>query len=268
MAGTRLCLSCRTRLAEALARLPALYQECGERHFRSRTPAWAKPPAPSRHPVAALHASAADVRRAVLGVLASWAGLTVGVTGAHPPRRTVGDLCAFLHGRLGFLVRHPAAGDFAAEMADIFARAKRVARPEEMGRVVVGPCVEAGCGGRLIARPARDRRHPSRVSCDADPTHSWSGPEWLSPGHRVDAAPTVGPTLVAESSPDAPSVPVAAPARGPRWLSPADITALWGIPRGSVYRLASEQRWERRRSAGRTYYAAEDVRRALAHTGD
>ncbi|MGY1456695.1 hypothetical protein [Streptomyces sp. SS8] len=268
VAGTRLCLSCRTRLAEALARLPALYQECGERHFRAHTPAWARPPAPCRHPVATLHASAADVRRAVLGVLACWAGLTVEATGARSPRRTVGDLCAFLHSRLGFLVRHPAAGDFAAETADILARAERVARPERAGRVVVGPCVEAGCGGRLTARPARDRRHPSRISCDADPAHSWSGPEWLSLGRRIDALPTAGPAPAAEPSPDAPSTPVPAPVRGPRWLSPADVTALWGIPRGSVYRLASEQRWERRRSAGRTYYAADDVRRALASTGD
>ncbi|MEU6083133.1 hypothetical protein [Streptomyces sp. NPDC047108] len=268
VAGTGLCLACRARLAEALVRLPALHQECGERHFRAHTPAWARPPAPCRHPVSTLHASAADVRRAVLGVLASWAGLTAAATGARPPRRTVDDLCAFLHRQLGFLARHPAVGDLAAELADLQARAERVARPDQAGHVVVGPCVETGCGGSLTARPARDRRHPARVSCDADPGHSWSGAEWPSLGRRMDAAPAA---RLAPAAPS-PAVPGAAaasaPAGGPRWLSQEDVTALWGVPRGSVYRLASEQRWERRRAAGRTYYAADDVRRALARTGD
>jgi hypothetical protein len=266
VAGTSLCLNCRTRLSEALLRLPALYQECGERHFRARTPAWATPPTPRQQPVSTLHAPAADFRRAVLGVLASWAGLTVQTTGARAPRRAVDELCAFLHGHLGFLVRHPAAAELAAEVADVHDRAERVARPEQAGHTAVGPCVAAGCGGRLTARPARDRRDPARVRCDTDPAHSWSGPEWLTLGRRTETAPAAHSDAAQEHSAAAPSV--TAPARGRRWLSQPDVTALWGVPRGSVYRLASEQRWERRRLAGRTYYAADDVRRTLAHTGD
>ncbi|WP_433544700.1 hypothetical protein ACQPZG_05580 [Streptomyces sp. CA-294286] len=253
MTGTSLCLHCRSRLAEALSRLPALYRQCEERHFRAPAPAWAKPPGPRRHvPVATLHAPAADARRAVLGVLASWAGLTVQSTGARAPRREVGELCAFLHRNLGHLVRHPAAGEFAAEVADVHSRAERIALPpQEAPATAVGPCVMTGCGGRLTARPARDRRDPARVRCDTDPAHTWSGPQWLSLGGRTENA----------------TVP-AAPARVPRWLSQPDVTALWGVPSGSVYRLASQQRWERRRLGGRTYYAADDVRRALTRTGD
>ncbi|MGD9483607.1 hypothetical protein WDH52_10145 [Streptomyces sp. TRM70308] len=266
VAGTSLCPSCRARLHEALVRLPALYRECGERHFRTPAPSWARPPGPSRRPVSTLHASAADVRHAALGVLASWAGLTAELTGARPPRRTAAELCGFLRDHLAVLVRHAAAGEFAAEAADVLARVEGVARPEEAGRVVVGPCVADGCGGRLTARPPRRRRDPARVSCDADPAHSWSGPEWLSPGRREGTAPA--PRRAGGEPAARPAAPAPVPpTRGPRWLSPADVTALWGIPRGSVYRLASEHRWARRRSAGRTYYAAEDVRSALAATG-
>ncbi|WP_406396975.1 hypothetical protein [Streptomyces uncialis] len=261
--GTVLCLTCRTRLADALARLPALYQECGERHFRARTPAWAEAPGPRRPPTGPLHVPACDVRHAVLGVLACWAGTTVQKTGVRAPRRAVGDLCVFLHRNLGFLVRHPAAGEFAAEVADVRDRAERVARPERTGRTAVGPCAEPGCAGRLTARAARDRDDPARVTCDTDPAHTWSGPEWLSLGRRLQTADTSGERPAAPRAP----LPTAAVAvRTPRWLRQEDVTALWGVPRGSVYRLASEQGWERRRLDGRTYYAAEDVRRALVRT--
>ncbi|MBL3808341.1 helix-turn-helix domain-containing protein [Streptomyces sp. BRB081] len=264
VAGTRLCLGCRTRLAETLRRLPELYRECGERHFRTPAPAWAERPTPRRHTASTLHATAADVRHRLLGVLASWAGMAVESTGARPPRRAVGDLCAFLHGQLGFLVRHPAAGEFATEVAEAHAGVLRVARPESaVARTVLGRCAAAGCGGRLTARPARDRDDPARVECETDPAHSWSVWEWLARTQPTDAVPDAA--LPDAALPD--RGPRPAPAAVPRWLSQADVTALWGVSRGSVYRMASEQRWERRRLGGRTYYAADDVRRALTDSG-
>ncbi|NJQ03819.1 hypothetical protein [Streptomyces zingiberis] len=265
--------------------MPRLYHECGERHVRPHTPAWERPPSPARRPSGGpLHAPAADVRRAVLGVLASWAGLTVRETGSRPPRRTVAELCAFLHGHLALLVRHPAAGELAAEVTALRDRAERVARPGEARRVVVGTCREAGCGGTLTARPARDRRQPARVRCEADPAHSWSGPEFLSPvrrpgpaghpppGRGTDAAgagPEGAPReSAAGGTPDgaSPAGPTG-PGNGPRWLSPAEITALWGVPSGSVYRLAGEHGWTRRRGGRRVRYAAEEVLRTLAPRG-
>lgn len=262
VSGTRLCLGCRTRLAETLRRLPELYRECGERHFRTPAPAWAERPTRRRQAVSTLHATAADVRHRLLGVLASWAGMAVESTGARPPRRAVGDLCAFLHGQLGFLVRHPAAGEFATEVAEAHAGVLRVARPDSVGRTVLGPCEAAGCGGRLTARPARGRDDPARVECEADPAHSWNVSEWLA---RVQRAATVADALPGAAPPDGGEQP--ARAAVPRWLSQPDVTALWGVSRGSVYRMASEQRWERRRLGGRTYYAADDVRRALTDSG-
>jgi hypothetical protein len=49
-----------------------------------------------------------------------------------------------------------------------------------------------------------------------------------------------------------------------RWLSAANISHLWSIPTGSVYRLASEQRWRRRSQARRTYYHETDVLHAFS----
>lgn len=49
-----------------------------------------------------------------------------------------------------------------------------------------------------------------------------------------------------------------------RWLSAMDISRLWAIPSGTVYRLANEQGWRRRSRARRTYYQEVDVQ----HTFD
>jgi DNA-directed RNA polymerase specialized sigma24 family protein len=43
----------------------------------------------------------------------------------------------------------------------------------------------------------------------------------------------------------------------------AEISTIWGVPRGTVYRYAHERRWRRYVERGRTYYLAEDVIRAL-----
>ncbi|MEV0325626.1 hypothetical protein AB0H63_04130 [Micromonospora echinospora] len=233
--GSPLCPTCATRLGQALRRLPALYRQCGERHLPSRAPAWQRPPRAGRPgPTGPLHAGATDARHAIETVLASWAGLTAQATGAPPPRRIVADLSRFLLDRLDFLLRHPAAGDLAAEVAALVTEAERVLHPER-GRHL-GSCVVPGCEGRLTGGRQPD---PLRVTCDADATHEWNGPEVLSlpSGKRAPQEPP--------------------------WLSAAGITALWGVPRGSVYRLASENGWRRQRRAGRTYYATEDVRRTL-----
>ncbi|NED24766.1 hypothetical protein G3I37_07630, partial [Streptomyces anulatus] len=55
----------------------------------------------------------------------------------------------------------------------------------------------------------------------------------------------------------------AAGAPATRWLAPQDVSLLWRVPLGSVYRLASEQSWRRERRGGRSYYDEQDVRRTL-----
>ncbi|MBA6437044.1 hypothetical protein H3T12_21670 [Streptomyces sp. GMR22] len=46
------------------------------------------------------------------------------------------------------------------------------------------------------------------------------------------------------------------------WLTAADISRLWGMAPGSVYRLANEGNWRRQRRGRKMYYHAGDVQRA------
>nr|ACN39741.1 SibR [Streptosporangium sibiricum] len=234
-AGSPLCPACVARLGRDLRRLPSLYQQCGERHPHSTAPAWQAPPRAGRPgPTVPLHAGATDARHAIETVLASWAGMIAQATGAAPPRRVVADLARFLLARFGLLQRHPAAGDLAAEVAVLVADAERVLRPER-GRPL-GGCVVPGCKGRLTGGTQPQNL---QVTCDADAAHRWDGPEVL---------------MMRDGTP--------APAEAV-WLDASAITALWGLSRGSVYRLASENGWRRRRRDGRTHYAADDVRSTL-----
>ena len=234
-AGFPLCPACVARLARDLRRLPSLYQRCGERHVHSPVPAWQAPPRAGRPgPSVPLHAGATDVRHAIETVLASRAGMVARATGAAPPRRIVPDLVRFLLARLGMLERQPAVSELAVEVAVLVADAERVLRPPR--RRHLGGCVVPGCAGRLTGDTEPESL---QVACDADAAHRWDGPEVLMMG---EAAPVPGEKV---------------------WLDAGGITALWGVSRGSVYRLASENGWRRRRRDGRTHYAADDVRRTL-----
>jgi hypothetical protein len=82
---------------------------------------------------------------------------------------------------------------------------------------------------------------PTEIRCDVDPCHSWLEHQWMQLSHRMGMAPSIGTATTT------------------RWLSAADISRLWDIPTGSVYRLASEQQWRRHNQAHRTYYHAGDV---------
>ncbi|MFF8608941.1 hypothetical protein ACF06X_23705 [Streptomyces sp. NPDC015346] len=97
-----------------------------------------------------------------------------------------------------------------------------------------------------------------------------------APGHGPGQAPVHAPGQAAGYAPvpTAGHAPGQAPGRAPtaapgrsvatargseRWLTAADIAALWRTPVGSVYRLASEQRWRRHKRRGRTYYSERDA---------
>jgi hypothetical protein len=54
----------------------------------------------------------------------------------------------------------------------------------------------------------------------------------------------------------------------PQGLSVADVVAIWRVPTGSVYRLASEHGWRRYRESGRTLYHPLDVSITLSRKSD
>ena len=192
------------------------------------------------------NATAADVRSAMLGILVSWSALVVEERRVTAPRRDIGSLAAFLSRHADWLAAHAAASEVSQEMAAVVRWARKVAYSEFPRQVRVGKCTEAGCPGDLVAmlRP-QSRASSARIVCGADPGHAWTGDQWLQLNRRIYQAPTPAAALPA--------------AAGERWLSVADICALRDIAPGSVYRLASERRWRRRRLSGRTYYAATDI---------
>ncbi|MFF4583220.1 hypothetical protein [Streptomyces sp. NPDC001389] len=263
--GGRLCRPCRERLDAGLAELAHLYEECGRMlagaapgSLRERTTGGDLPGLP-------FNGAAADVRARMVSVLGSWSGLVAQERGFASPPRTVAALTAFLRRNGDWLAAHPAAAEATEEIARLVRAGRRAAFPEPTRSIRLGACPESGCAGSLtvavrdtdrdFGRDA-DRDTDRAVVCDADPAHRWTSDQWsrlslsMESGGR-SAAPRAAATE--------------------RWLTAADIARLWHTPTGTVYRLASEQKWRRRNRAGRTYYNETDVRtcfdrRAAAHT--
>lgn len=249
IAGRRLCGLCRDRLVAQLRSLPRLYDECGQllggsRQFNEKTSGGPLPGMP-------FNTAAADARAAILTVLSSWSGLIARERKLAPPARTVRSLVEFAVRHIDWLTAHFAAADLTREVAHLVRGAQQVVQPGAGRRVVVGACMEPECSGTLVAVVLpREHGEPNRIVCTADHGHAWPEHEWLRLRHRMER----GQTRTA-----VPSV-----ARTIRWLSAADISHLWHVAPGSVYRLASEHQWRRRNHSGRTYYHEADVHHALS----
>lgn len=243
VAGLQLCRVCRNNLSAGLKKLPVLYEECGRLlagtdQPRDRTSGGPMPGMP-------FNAAAADVRETIRGVLASWSGMVVQERQVTRPGRTVSTLAGFLVRHVDWMAAHATATEVTDEVTQLVRSAHRVAYPNPARRVPIGVCVEQGCPGELFALVhPQELLLPPEINCDADPCHSWFAHQWMQLSRRMR---TASPTVT----------------RAIRWLSATDISRLWTIPSGSVYRLASEQRWRRRSLARRIYYHEADVLRTF-----
>ncbi|WP_244417595.1 hypothetical protein [Streptomyces hygroscopicus] len=192
--------------------------------------------------------AAADVRSAILTTLGSWSGLVAEERQIEAPPRSVDALAAFLVQQARWLAAHPAVADATGEIARLSRAARRVTQPAVQRRVSVGVCVTVGCRGELAAHVRGQGRGDVEVVCDADANHRWPGHAWTELRRRMQQ----------------PGPAAAAGPHAERWLSVVDISRLWGLSTGSVYRLASERQWRRRRDAGRVRYAESDVHDSLS----
>lgn len=227
-----LCVPCQERLDRQLALLPRVYGELEVALVPApdsgdRVTGTARPGIP-------LNGPAVEARADIRGTLASWADLIVEGRTVRLPLRTVPALAAFLRRHLGWLAVHPAAEDAATEIDALVRRSLRIARPRHDRRIPVGPCIATACRGRLTA-VARDPGSalPSAVECDADPTHTWPPERWRALYRGLPALPS--------------------------GLSAKQISSAWRIPPGTVYWLANEHQWRRRRDGRQVFYAQEDV---------
>ncbi|MGW1790630.1 hypothetical protein ACWCOY_23010 [Streptomyces tubercidicus] len=190
--------------------------------------------------------AALEVRTQMLATLGSWSGLVAQQRGLPAPGRTVAATTAFLLRNASWLASHPAAAEATEEIAKLVRDGGRVARPDGRRNVRVGPCAEPNCPGTLsLTLRERTGAGEPEIRCDADPAHSWASHRWGELNRSMEAG-------AAAQGAVAPAVE--------RWLTAADISLLQRVPVGSVYRMASEQRWRRRQRAGRTYYSENDVR--------
>jgi hypothetical protein len=271
--------------------LPELYRDCervlggaAAKGLRERTSGGPLPGMP-------FNPAAAETRAAILGVLGSWSGLVAQQRGLVPPERSVGPLTVFLLRHADWLAGHPAVAEATREVDRLVGRARRVAHPEQVRRIALGACVEPGCDGRLSAvvrSGGASAAHPT-VQCDAQPRHNWAGHQWTHLRRRMPQ--TAGNTRTVPDTRTVPGTRTGASAAGTvsspgtvpsaqtvhtatatttaasaddiavteRWLTAADISRLWSTPVGTVYRLASEQRWRRRHGSNRTYYSEADA---------
>ncbi|MGG2463946.1 helix-turn-helix domain-containing protein [Streptomyces sp. RGM 3693] len=223
--------------------MPYLYEECGRLlsgsgGVRERTSGGPLPGMP-------FNTAATEVRSRIVVTLASWGGLVAQERSVAAPARTVPSLARWLVGQVEWLAAHPAGGEFSVELQRLVRAAHRVTSPGGARRVPVGACVESGCAGTLVARTGGAAAGLAEIRCDADAGHRWAECEWGQLRGRMTPAGAGG-------------------RRRTQWLSPQDVSRIWRVSMGSVYRLASENAWGRRRVGGRSYYDEADVRRTLS----
>ncbi|MGW0393820.1 hypothetical protein ACWDYJ_23555 [Streptomyces sp. NPDC003042] len=251
--GSRLCSACREHLAASLAQLAHLYEECGRMLGGSAPGSLRERRSGSELPGLPFNGAAADVRARIVSVLGSWSGLVAQQRGLVSPPRTAAALTSFLLRNADWLAAHSAASEASEEIARLVRAGRRAAFPDAARTVRIGVCPEAGCAGTLaVAVASAARAADQAIVCDADPGHHWTSDRWSELSERMRSADFAD----SAGSPGA----GARVAATERWLSAADIARLWHAPVGTVYRLASEERWRRRNRAGRTYYNETDVR--------
>ncbi|BBC30338.1 hypothetical protein SGFS_016320 [Streptomyces graminofaciens] len=205
--------------------------------------------------------AASEVRSEILALLGSWAGMVAEGRRLPPPPRTVETLAAFLLRHAGWLTACSAAGDASREVERLTRRAAQVSDPADRRLITVGLCPEPGCAGALQASVRPDADEPLlEVRCRTESAHRWAGHELILLKRRMRPTHTAAPD---PSAPPAPGETPDAQAASAVWLTASDITRLWGVPPGSVYRLASQRAWRRRSHGGRTRYHEADVVRAL-----
>jgi hypothetical protein len=175
--GRFLCMACQDRLVNNLLSLPALYSDCDRGASAKVVRAIRKVPRKSAT-TDSMNPAAAEIRSAILTVLASWAGLVAVERRLEPPARDLPALARFLCGHVGWLTRHPAAGDMADEVQDLTRAARNIAYSNSIRQVHIGYCPDGDCDGDLVAliRPHGDL--PSEIICTISPGHSWPVTWW------------------------------------------------------------------------------------------
>ena len=190
--GLRLCKVCGAQALACLTALPDLYADCETALARRARPTLER--AGSRRTTALpIDETAANARSAILAILAGWSALVADERAVtRPARRQAGELAAFLSRHADWLLAHPAAGEFAAEIGAVTQAARRAAHPRNEQRITLGQCPHRGCTEAVYATRISGESGGSRnVRCDAG--HSWPPHQWLLLSRQLGPARGTGP---------------------------------------------------------------------------
>jgi hypothetical protein len=228
-------------LAKRLEELPTLYRACEQVLGGQRRPQEKVSGATAKRNMP-FNASAADSRAAIKAILCSWASLVADERDITAPCHGIEQAAAFLQQNLDWLSAHPAVADAVEEFSDVEFAARRAASLDNIRVIQLKSCVRSGCRGRLRAIVhVRPTTRSAEIRCTEDDTHRWQAAEWLALGAQP---------AVAADFPQS-------------WYSVHEIAEIWNVPHGSIYRLANQHRWRRRKRAGRVFYHHADVKGSL-----
>jgi len=172
--GLAICADCREQAEEDLLELPGLYDMCAYMLDTRGKPQLRERVSGRRRRGIVLREAVVNVRSDVLGVLASWCGLVANERGVPgPDELSVPRLSTFVLIHFGWLTAHPAASEFADELAELADGARAVLQPDNDTEIELGPCARPGCGWTVRA----EGHPPRRVRCDAG--HEWPPEQWL-----------------------------------------------------------------------------------------
>jgi hypothetical protein len=138
-----------------------------------------------------INPAVAELRDRISGAMASWARIHVEEMPATAPHNAAPVIVgAWLARYTDWSADQPWAGEYVAELVELYGRARRLIDLPAPRRTQVGPCPQRSDGKRCTGtlwsniREERDPR-PSEVFCDAC-GEIWDSTQWLRLGQRVD----------------------------------------------------------------------------------
>ncbi|RJQ81248.1 hypothetical protein D5S17_05775 [Pseudonocardiaceae bacterium YIM PH 21723] len=171
-----LCQPCTNQVADVLTEIADHYEECahelrlGHRRTGERVRGGM---------ITGIRLSDAtvDVRADILTIVSSWTAMVVHERGLPTPKRDVHAMTGLLRRNLDWLAEHPAAGDFADEMADLLASAHAVINSDRAPRLHLGFCPQPGCQRPVHATvQIRDRSARPLIKCESG--HRYEADQW------------------------------------------------------------------------------------------
>lgn len=245
--GSLLCAVCTHRIAENAATAALLYDQLA-RVLTGSNGAGEKMSG-SKNPGLALNDDVVDARREIHNELVSWCQLIMEERKFSAPANRVRALAAFVAVNRVWLAAHEGAAEDVVGALRQLARgpAWSLAFPSGTRRISIGACLLSACPGRIVAiiRPA-DQLLPSALTCSVDPEHRWPAGNWQAVGRALHPDGLAG-----------------------RYITAHEIATTWRLAVGTIYKLASVERW--RRSADgilpRLYLAADVDTTMVRRTG-